>query len=71
LSLGPLGLQAGEHPLGAAGHVPRGDGLGGLGAHLVCLGEQRPGLLLGVGPLPPPPALVRLPLLQIVFQPTL
>ena len=58
-------LEPGQHPLGAARHVLRGDGLGGLGAHLVGLREQRGGLLLGVGPLAPAALLVRLALLQV------
>lgn len=41
-------LQTGEQPLGALGHVLRGDRLGGLGAHLVGLRVERGGLLLGV-----------------------
>ena len=43
--------SAGQQPLGPPGHVLRGDRLGRLGAHLVGLGHQRGGLLLGVGPL--------------------
>lgn len=44
----PHGLQAGEQPVGALGHVLGGDGLGGLGAHLVGLRVEGRGLLLGV-----------------------
>ena len=58
-------LDAGEQPLGPAGHVLRGHGLGRLGPHLVRLGHQGSGLLLRVGQLPPAAALVGLPLLQV------
>jgi hypothetical protein len=57
--------QPGDQLLGAAGHVLRGDGLGGLGPHLVGLGHQRAGLLLGVGALPAAAPLVGLPGLQV------
>src|SRR5690606_18645320 len=39
-------LQPGEHPLGPADHVLRGDRLRRLGPHLVRLGHERGGLLL-------------------------
>ncbi len=65
----PLALDAGQQPLGPLGHVLRGDGLGGLGPHLVGLGQQRAGLLLGVEPLPLAPALVGLALEQVGLPP--
>jgi len=65
LSDGALRLKTGEQALGALGHVLGRDGLGRLGPHPVRLGHQHGGLLLGVGPLLPPTALVGLPLGQV------
>lgn len=58
-------LQTGEQLLGAAGHVLRGDRLRRLGAHLVGLGVERGGLLLGVLPLAAAALLVGLALLLV------
>ena len=63
LSATPDLLEAGQQLVGALGHVLRGDGLGGLGAHLVGLRVQRGGLLLGVRPLALAALLVGLALL--------
>ena len=54
-----------EQLVGAPGHVLRGDGLGGLGAHLVGLRVERGGLLLGVGALALAALLVGLALLLV------
>ena len=61
----PLALEAGQQPLGPAGHVLGGDRLGGLGPHLVGLGHQGAGLLLGVLPLALPAPLVGLTLREV------
>ena len=47
----PFVVERGHHPVGAAQHILRGNGFGGLGAHLGGLGAQRGGLAFGVGAL--------------------
>lgn len=54
----PFFLQGSHHPVGAAQHVLRRNGFGGLGAQLGSLGTQRGGLALGVGTFPPAALLV-------------
>ncbi len=60
-----LGLDAGHEPLGALGHVLGRHGLGRLGAHLVGLLHELPGLLLRVRALALAALLVGLALQQV------
>ena len=63
-SVARTALEAAQQALGTLGHVLRGDGLGGLGAHLVGLVEEDLGLLLRVGALPLAGTLVGFALLR-------
>ncbi len=60
-------FEAAEQPFGTLGHVLRGDGLGGLGAHLVGLVHEDLGLLFGVGAFALAGAFVRLALEQVAL----
>ena len=51
LSADPFLVEGRHHPVGAAQHVLRGNGFGGLGAHLGGLGAQGRGLAFRVGTL--------------------
>jgi len=66
---GAFRLQFPEEALGAADHVLGSHGLGGLGPHLVRLGQEGTGLPLGVGALAAPPLLVVLTGLQVGVPP--
>ena len=63
----PLALDARHQLLGALGHVLRGDGLRGLGAHLVGLEHELGGLALGVGELALAALLVGLALEEVAL----
>ena len=60
-----LVLQVGHETLGPLEHLLGGHGFGGLGPHLLPLGAQGGGLLLGVGALPTAPVLVVGALLEV------
>ncbi len=67
LVLGPHALGAGQQLLGPLEHALRSLGLGRLGAHLLGLRGERPGGLLGVGPLALAPLLVGLALREVAL----